>query len=199
MASIIQCSKCGATNDSSIGISCSKCGNPFYLQEWNQSKPITGSSLHKPEPSSSLSRLSQRFLAGKILWWAIGLIICLAFLYKWQLKDQAVEVRQGDLSKRGGTATVRKPFVRQEDDASTSNDESNDQPVGHFGTITLKVFNPRSGRTYTLDAEISDRSVSRIYFPRGGWVDFDQCELDENLEGECADEEGRDWVFKGER
>jgi hypothetical protein len=34
---------------------------------------------------------------------------------------------------------VRAPYTPAPDDPSTSNDESNDQPLGHFGTRTLVV------------------------------------------------------------
>lgn len=40
-----------------------------------------------------------------------------------------VDVRQGDLSMSGGSPTVRKAFVRAQDDPTTTNDESNDQLI----------------------------------------------------------------------
>src|SRR5688572_8601375 len=50
-----------------------------------------------------------------------------------------VPIQQGDLRDQGGTPTVRRRFTPREDDPSTTNDEGNDQPVGHFGTKTLTV------------------------------------------------------------
>ncbi len=81
-------------------------------------------------------------------------------------------VKRGDMSRSGGTATVRKPFVPQSDDPGTSNDESNDQPAGHFGTVTVSVTNQGSGNTYSLDADIEGQILHRLYFEKGGWVDF---------------------------
>ena len=43
---------------------------------------------------------------------------------------KVVEPHKGDLSMKGGSATIRKPYLRQKDDPTTTNDESNDQPVG---------------------------------------------------------------------
>ena len=109
-----------------------------------------------------------------------------------------VPLHQGDLSTRGGSPTVREPFPAKPDDPATTNDESNDQPVGYFGTKTLSVCNLRAGNCYTLDGELDGLTLERVYFPKGGWVDFPECELDEDLEGTCDDERGREWSFNGE-
>ena len=113
------------------------------------------------------------------------------------------KVQQGDLSLRKGTATVREEFKPQKDDPKTTNDERNDQPVGHFGNVTLSVHNERAGRTYTLDADVEDADegtmiLHRLYFPKGGWIDFPYCELDEDYIGRCTDEEGRDWTINSD-
>jgi len=92
----------------------------------------------------------------------------------------------------------RKSFTPQPDDPQTTNDESNDQPLGHFGTVTLSVTNQRSGNTYSLDADVEDREIRRIYFTKGGWVNFPACEVEEDMTGECEDEQGRVWTFEGE-
>ena len=104
-----------------------------------------------------------------------------------------VEPRRGDLALRGGTSTIRRSYVTRLDDPYTSNDESNDQPVGHFGTETVTVLSESSGHYYTLDADLDDKTLNRIYFPKGGWVDFPDCELDDDYTGSCEDEEGRTW------
>jgi hypothetical protein len=103
-----------------------------------------------------------------------------------------------DLQRQHPRATIREPFEPQPDDPSTTNDESNDQPVGHFGTLTLEVESYSSGNTYTLDVELDGLEVERIYFPKGGWVRFYGCELDEDYTGECDDAQGRTWAFHGE-
>ena len=109
-----------------------------------------------------------------------------------------VQPREGNLAKRGGSPTVRRSFNFTPDDPYTSNDESNDQPVGHFGTLTMSVASLESGNSYTLDVEVDDTTVDRVYFPKGGWVDFYGCELDDDLTGSCLDEQGRLWDFDGE-
>lgn len=111
--------------------------------------------------------------------------------------SREVQSKQGDLAVQGGSATVRQPHAPLPDDPRTTNDESNDQPLGHFGVITIVVTSEQSGNSYTLDADVIGSTVSRIYFPKGGWVDFVGCDVDEALEGECLDEQGRNWMFEG--
>jgi hypothetical protein len=62
--------------------------------------------------------------------------------------------------------------------------------------VTLIVSQEESGNTYTLDVEVEDGAVQRIYFPKGGWVDLDGCELEDDLTGECVDENGDHWIFQ---
>lgn len=85
----------------------------------------------------------------------------------------------------------------QADDASTTNDESNDQELGCFGSITLNVTNQNSGNSYPLDAETQGYVVEQVYFRRGGNVDFPDCELEDDYTGECVDEGGNWWTFNG--
>ena len=113
--------------------------------------------------------------------------------------ESTVEPHQGNLSRRGGSPTVRESYGRQLDNPNTTNDESNDQPVGHFGTVTLIVSQAESGHTYTLDVEMDGSEATRIYFPKGGWVDLEGCELEDGYAGKCIDENGRHWTFEGER
>jgi hypothetical protein len=108
-----------------------------------------------------------------------------------------LEAREGDLSSEGGTPTIRRQYVRRLDDPSTSNDESNDQPLGYYGTVTLDVHSAGSGHRYILDADVHGSVVERLYFPKGGWVDFPRCVVDDALTGECRDEKGRLWRFSG--
>ncbi|MBS1993991.1 MAG: hypothetical protein JSS83_25945 [Cyanobacteria bacterium SZAS LIN-3] len=110
---------------------------------------------------------------------------------------QLVSEQSGYMAHHGGTQTIRKAFVRQADVPTTTNDESNDQPVGHFGTATITVLNVSSGSSYNLDADIDGDTVQRIYFPKGGWVDFDQSEIDSAGIGTGTDEQGREWEFQG--
>ena len=77
------------------------------------------------------------------------------------------QIQKGDPAHHGGTPTVRKPYDRKPDDPATSNDESNDQPIGHIGTVTLNVCNVSSGNCYPLDADVEGGEVQRLYFPKG--------------------------------
>jgi len=106
-------------------------------------------------------------------------IVCFCVLLSGCAKSQNSadgRLQKGDPAHQGGTATVRKPYDPKPDDPNTSNDESNDQPLGHFGTVALLVYDISSGHEYTLDADLEDREVQRLYFPKGGWVDFDSSE-----------------------
>lgn len=105
--------------------------------------------------------------------------------------------QKGDPSHHGGSATVREPYTPKEDDPATSNDESNDQPLRHFGSVTLYAHNTSSGNTYTLDADVENGEVQRLYFPKGGWVDFASSEIDSDGNGTGTDENGRYWEFRG--
>ena len=104
----------------------------------------------------------------------------------------------GDPASRGGSPTVRRPFIQPDDDPDTTDDESNDQPPGHFGTVSLSICSVDAGNCYTLDGDVSGTTLERVYFPRGGWVDFLGCELDDDLTGDCDDEQGRQWRVDGE-
>lgn len=115
-----------------------------------------------------------------------------------------VVIEQGELSTKGGSPTKRKKTTPKDDDPATTNDERNDQEVGAYGTTTLNVHYPKTGRTFTLDADVKNLEggghiLHRIYFPKGGWVDFIECELPENYESSCFDENNRRWVILGER
>jgi hypothetical protein len=129
--------------------------------------------------------------------WLLAGVILLAVCYVAEKDTQIGDVRKGDLSPQGGSPTVRRSFEPQPDDPCTSNDESNDQPLGHFGTLTLSIAG-EAGNIYTLDGELEGLELHRVYFPRGGWVDFLGCELETDLTGMCFDEEGRSWTIYGE-
>ena len=64
---------------------------------------------------------------------------------------------------------------------------------------TLSARSIEAGNCYTLDGDVSGTELHRLYFPRGGWIDFIGCDLDDDLSGECDDEEGRPWELQGER
>lgn len=110
---------------------------------------------------------------------------------------EVVSPQFGNSAMRGGTPTIRKSFVRQADAPNTTNDESNDQPLGHFGTRTITVLYVNSGNEYPVDADVDGNEVKRIYFENGGWVDFSESDIDSSGNGSGTDEQGRQWEFHG--
>ncbi len=84
-----------------------------------------------------------------------------------------------------------------EDDPTTTNDESNDQPLGHFGTTSVEACTPHNGSCYTLDADV-DGAPSTLYFPKGGNVDLDSCDDYGDGQFTCQDENGREWEIQAE-
>jgi hypothetical protein len=100
---------------------------------------------------------------------------------------------KGDMSDVGGSPTYRfSDTPIYSDDSYTSNDESNDQPVGFYGTDTMYACNQSSGNCYDLDVDSDGENIERIYFPNGGWVDtyYSDCS-----NGYCyvEDESGTEW------
>jgi len=107
-------------------------------------------------------------------------------------------IKKGDMSHSGGTPTYRTKDtinIHMEDDYSTTNDESNDQPVGFYGTDTMYVCNNSSGNCYYLDVDSTGEELERIYFPKGGWVDI---EYSDCSGGYCVaeDENGTEWELE---
>ena len=103
---------------------------------------------------------------------------------------------KGDMSDYGGSPTQRyEDTPSYEDDIYTTNDESNDQPVGFYGTDTMYACNQSSGNCYDLDVDSDGESVERMYFPKGGWVDIDYSDCDD---GYCyvEDENGTEWELE---
>lgn len=81
-----------------------------------------------------------------------------------------------------------------EDDPATTNDESNDQPVGYYGTETVEACNDFTGNCYELDVDFDGEMVTTVYFPKGGNLDF----YDGYCEGSTCygtSEEGEEWYF----
>ncbi|MBX7135029.1 MAG: transposase [Fimbriimonadaceae bacterium] len=150
-------------------------------------------------PSSKTAAAPPSYLRNPLFWYiGVSLLLGMAGTFRQgpPRGTGAGASRPGTSALQGEGPTVRRPFARPLDDPATTNDESNDQPVGYFGSETVSVCSVRAGNCYTLDADVSGDSVTRIYFPRGGWVDFADCDL-EDLEGECDDEEGSAWEFRG--
>jgi len=114
-----------------------------------------------------------------------------------------VRPKQGDPSTSGGTATVRKEYTPEADNPKTKDNERNNQPLGHLGTVTLRVHDVRSGNSYPVDADVESSGdgyeLRRLYFVKGGWVDFISCDLDDEYIGFCDDEGGRSWDIQGEQ
>ncbi len=99
----------------------------------------------------------------------------------------------GDSADSGGSPTYRYDDTPSyEDDPYTTNDESNDQATGFYGTDTVSACNQSSGNCYDLDADSDGENIDRLYFPKGGWVDIDSSDCDS---GACTleDENGTEW------
>lgn len=128
----------------------------------------------------------------KVLFW-VALMIFIIWIIASDSRDNT-KIQKGDLFNTGGTPTIRKTPPVLTDDPVTSNDESNDQPIGYYGTETVEACNLSSGNCYDLDVDIWDDYIERAYFSKGGWVDFydSYCD-DEYCWGE--DENGTEWEF----
>ena len=103
---------------------------------------------------------------------------------------------KGDMSNTGGSPTYRyNDTPTYEDDEYTSNNESNDQHVGFYGTDTMNACNESSGNCYDLDVDSDGENIERIYFPKGGWVDVDSSDCND---GYCyvEDENGTEWELE---
>jgi len=173
-------------------------------RQWPYSPALAGSSTLAAERRRASPHGEGRWLSGLLGCGVPLALLVLLFVIPalhTQRTDSAgdeVAAQLGDPAKSGGSASIRSAYVRSPDDPETTNDESNDQPLGHFGTASLTVYSYESGNYYTLDGDIDDGQLERLYFPRGGWIDFYDCELDEELQGSCIDEEGRSWEIEGE-
>jgi hypothetical protein len=124
-----------------------------------------------PEIENKYKELNYWKIASlSLVFGIIGLLIIGIFIKPFASSKQNTQMsvatlQNGDLAKRGGTATIRKAFVPKEDDRKTTNDETNDQPIGSFGTKTLFCTNITSGSSYYLDVEIDERNdLRRVYF-----------------------------------
>lgn len=115
-----------------------------------------------------------------------------SYLSSGEPESSAKVYKKGNLKNSGGSPTLRYPTPTIEDDPYTTNDESNDQPVGFYGTDTMYACNQSSGNCYDLDVDSDGESVERIYFPKGGWVDVDYSDCED---GFCTvtDENGTEW------
>ncbi len=136
-------------------------------------------------------------IGGKILGWGVAIFVVYAIVSSFggdSIPNDAYE--KGDMSDYGGSPTLRfEDTPEYEDEIYTTNDESNDQPVGFYGTETMEACNQSSGNCYDLDVDSDGENIERIYFPKGGWVDVDSSECDD---GYCyvEDENGTEWELE---
>ena len=119
--------------------------------------------------------------------WLILLVI-LGVLY-WGWHNSNNQRLQREASNR---AELRRNLIL-EDDPETTNDESNDQPEGYYGSETITACTPHNGSCYDLDADIEDTTITTIYFPKGGYVyvNAEDCNSGETCYGEDGD--GTEW------
>ncbi|KKQ35280.1 MAG: hypothetical protein US50_C0019G0002 [Candidatus Nomurabacteria bacterium GW2011_GWB1_37_5] len=123
----------------------------------------------------------------------IGIVLTISLFFGDNNEESNLK---GDMSDSGGSPTYRyEETPVYEDNPYTTNNESNDQPVGFYGTDTMNVCNQSSGNCYDLDVDSDGQSIERIYFPRGGWVDIDSSDCED---GYCyaEDENGNEWELE---
>lgn len=120
------------------------------------------------------------FFASKYRIWLFSTLIFLSFTYGCQQKENA-RAEEGQ--------------YKFSDNPETSNDESNDQPVGYYGDKTMQVRTPHNGENYTLDVEFDGENPTSVYFPKGGNVDFSDCSGGDGS-WECIDEDGKEWTIE---
>lgn len=140
-------------------------------------------------------------------WWCIAILLGLAYCSSVENKNSTHSLAGHrtyvETTSTGAThdVTIRdeEPPV-EEDDPDTTNDESNDKPVGFYGTQTMRVYSQESGNTYTLDIDVDeDGQITQIYFPKGGWLTFTGCYLDDDHNATCVDDENSStWEFSGQ-
>lgn len=134
---------------------------------------------------------------GNATIWILVILVILFLAFRDNDKEIENEpYSKGDMSKSGGSPTYRQSYTPSYiDDPITSNDESNDQPVGFYGTETMTACNQSSGNCYDLDVDSNGENIERIYFPKGGWVDIDSSECED---GYCyaEDENGTEWELE---
>lgn len=103
---------------------------------------------------------------------------------------------KGDMSNTGGTPTYRySDTPSYSDNYYTTDDESNNQAVGFYGTDTMYACNGSSGNCYDLDVDSDGENIERLYFEKGGWVDIDYSDCED---GFCyaEDENGNEWELE---
>jgi hypothetical protein len=103
---------------------------------------------------------------------------------------------KGDMSNTGGTPTYRySDTPSYSDKYYTTDDESNNQAVGFYGTDTMYACNGSSGNCYDLDVDSDGENIERLYFEKGGWVDIDYSDCED---GFCyvEDENGNEWELE---
>ena len=132
---------------------------------------------------------------GVILWVILGVIALFIWIVN-SNKPNSDAYYKGDLSNVGGSPTYRYEGTPSfYDNPYTTNDESNDQAVGFYGTDTMYACNQGSGNCYDLDVDSDGENIERIYFPKGGWVDINSSDCSDNY---CyvEDENGNEWELE---
>lgn len=129
--------------------------------------------------------------------WKIKMMFRSVGLSESDIEKVLVNRSSGNPATHGGSPAVRNPYRTLPDDPATENDESNDQPLGFFGSMTIHAMYLGSNNQYALDADVFGSNLERLYFVKGGWVDFYDCQLAGDFSGICVDENGNQWTFLG--
>lgn len=101
-------------------------------------------------------------------------------------------------SSTGTAAQTGKRLKSQAPGGPQAGNQAPDHPNPSFrGTLTLRATNLHSGNTCALDGDVDAGRLWRLDFPKGGWVTFPGCRLDNEYRGTCLDEHGHQWSLEG--
>ena len=84
---------------------------------------------------------------------------------------------------------------KQIDDPATTDDESNNQPLGLFGTEIVKACTTHNERCYTLDAQFDDKKLVKVYFVKGGRLKFKDNQCASMQICRVKGQNGREWLI----
>lgn len=90
----------------------------------------------------------------------IFLVLFYIFSFSCNTSDNEIEKNQSD-------------HIEYSDEESDNIDETNSGYPDDTYSATVEYYNPNTGssRTYTLDVDVVDNSVTVIHFNNGGWLD----------------------------
>ena len=117
-------------------------------------------------------------------------------------KDISIEDEEKEIKNSSSNSTI----ISDDDDKDKENKNSSSNNSGckfSDGTYsaTVNYNNPETGysQTYTLEVDVEDCQVVKIYFPKGGWLDEDHitaADIDDDGSASVEGEEGRTYEIQ---